>query len=257
MGQQSVIDLYTDLASNPGKDFGWDTGLKNARNHGYKKEWIESIPEEIWYYCAAVGNPFSAGEFHQASSVLDIGCGAGVDLCVASLLVGQEGNVFGIDITPAMVEKARRHANLANLSNITVRKGSIEQLPFEDGSIDVVISNGAINLASSKMDVFSEIFRVLKQNGHLYFSDMIKDENHIEESRCNQESWADCVAGTLSSGEIIQIMVDAGFSEVRMLSTNHYRTSASTIGATFSAKKLQGTKFAKAPPGIPVHGQRP
>jgi len=237
MSHRSIIDLYSDLANNPDKEFGWDKGLQNARNHGYKEEWIKALPEEIWNYCAAVGNPFSAGELHEAESVLDIGCGAGVDLCVASTLVGESGKVFGIDITPAMVEKARYHASLAKLSNITVCEGSIEKLPFEDCSINVVISNGAINLAQSKTDVFSEIYRVLKDNGHVYFSDMIKDENNREECCSNKESWADCVAGTLTGSELLQMLIAAGFSEVKLLSTNHYKTSTSTIGATFTAKK--------------------
>jgi len=239
MTHHSIINLYTDLANNPDKDFGWDKGLQNALNHGYKDEWIERIPEAIWAYCAAVGNPFSAGELNAGDSVLDIGCGAGVDLCVASLLAGETGKVFGVDVTPAMVEKSRLHAKLANLSNITVFEASVEQLPIEDNSIDVVISNGAINLASSKEKVFEEIHRVLKNNGSLYFSDMIKDENNSEESCCSNESWADCVAGTLKSNELIKLLVDTGFDEVALLATNHYKTSESTIGATFSAKKYQ------------------
>jgi len=237
MSHHSIVNLYTDLANNPDKDFGWDKGLHNALNHGYKDEWIKIIPDNIWGYCAAVGNPFSAAKLHEGDSVLDIGCGAGVDLCVASLLVGVKGKVLGVDVTPAMVEKARQHAKLANLSNIVVHQGSFEKLPVEDSSVDVVISNGAINLAASKENVFSEIYRVLKKNGHLYFSDMIKDENNLDESCCSNESWADCVAGTLTSAELLQMLIDAGFNEVQMLSTNHYKTSASTIGATFSAEK--------------------
>lgn len=237
MSHQSIVDLYTDLANNPSKDFGWEKGLQNALNHGYRKEWIDRIPDEIWSYCAAVGNPFNAGVFNEGETVLDIGCGAGVDLCVASLLVSNEGNVIGIDVTPAMVEKARHHASLANLSNITVSEGSIEKLPIEDNSVDIAISNGAINLATSKENVFAEIYRVLKDNGRLYFSDMIKEANNTEENHCNKESWADCVAGTLKSNDVIQMLTDSGFKKPRLLSTNHYKTSASTIGATFSAKK--------------------
>ena len=237
MSNNSILDLYTDLANNPDKDFGWDTGLKNARNHGYKQAWIEAIPEEVWNYSAAVGNPFNAGELCEGDSVLDIGCGAGVDVCVASLLVGDSGRVYGVDITPAMVEKAKHNAAIAGLSNITVVEGSFDRLPIDDGAMSVVISNGAINLAALKEAVFSEIYRVLIKGGHLYFSDMIKDESNLDENCCNKESWADCVAGTLRSDEIIQLLEKAGFVDVRLLSTNHYKTSTSTVGATFSARK--------------------
>ena len=237
MSNQSILELYTELANNPDKDFGWDTGLQNARNHGYKEVWIEAIPEKIWSYCAAVGNPFNAGEIGEGDSVLDIGCGAGVDTCVASLLVGNSGSVYGLDITPAMVEKAKHNADIAGLSNITVFEGSFDKLPIGDGTVNIVISNGAINLAGSKEIVFSEIYRVLINGGHLYFSDMIKDENNLDEVCCSKDSWADCIAGTLRSDELIQLLEKAGFTDARILNTNHYKTSSSTVGATFSAKK--------------------
>ena len=237
MSNQSILDLYTELANNPDNDFGWDTGLQNARNHGYKEAWIESIPGEIWNYSAAVGNPFNAGEFREGDSVLDIGCGAGVDICVASLLVGNSGSVYGLDITPAMVEKAKHNADIAGLSNIMVFEGSFDRLPIDDGTVNIVISNGAINLAGSKEIVFSEIYRVLINGGHLYFSDMIKDENNLDEVCCSKDSWADCVAGTLSSDVLIHLLEKTGFTDAKILSTNHYKTSSSTVGATFSAKK--------------------
>jgi arsenite methyltransferase len=237
MSHDSIIELYTDLANNPDKEYGWDKGIKNAQNHNYKDEWIRLIPEDVWNYCAAVGNPFEAGKINEGESVLDIGCGAGVDLCVASLLVGKKGHVYGVDITPAMVEKARQNATLANLSNITVFEGSIENLPIKDKSVHVVISNGAINLASSKQNVFSEIYRVLKPGGNLYFSDMIKDDNNLEKC-CSKESWADCVAGTLKSSDLLQILKGIGFLKSKMLKTNHYKTASSTVGATFGAKKI-------------------
>ena len=237
MSDRQIIDLYTDLANNPEKDFGWDKGLNNAQNHNYKEEWIKSIPKKIWAYCAAVGNPFDAGEIKKGDVVLDIGCGAGVDLCVASLITGEKGSVFGVDVTPAMVKKAKHHVNLANITNVTVIEGSGEKLPFDDKSIDVVISNGAINLAPSKEQVFSEIHRVLKNKGQLLFADMIKDNNHSRKSCCSTDSWADCVAGTLGSEELIKMLSDVGFIDVQLVNINHYKTAESTVGATFSARK--------------------
>jgi SAM-dependent methyltransferase len=236
-GNRSIIELYTALATNPDQDFGWDKGLENARSHGYQEEWIAAIPANIWNYCAAVGNPFTVGAFKQGDVVLDVGCGAGVDLCVAALLTGDEGKVMGLDLTPAMVEIARANAREAGLTNIEVYEGSIEQLPMADGSINIVISNGAINLATSKAKVFQEVYRVLTVGGQLYFSDMVKDENYLGDSCCSDGSWADCVAGTLETGEIIQLLQAAGFSHPRLVAYNHYKTSDSTIGATFCAHK--------------------
>lgn len=234
---QQIIELYTALARHPDRDFGWDKGRLNALNHGYKDEWIERLPAALWAYCAAVGNPFSAGEFKAGASVLDLGCGAGVDLCVAALLVGAQGTAIGVDITPAMVRLARRHADQANLANIVVHEASIEQLPLPDASVDIVISNGSINLAGSKQKVFREAWRVLRPGGHLYIADMIRDEACAQACSGEQGSWADCVAGTLDKRELLDIMKACGFHEPEFLAWTHYRTASTTAGATFRASK--------------------
>lgn len=234
---QQVIALYTDLALHPHKDFGWEKGIENARSHGYKEEWIKQLPIELWDYCAAVGNPFTLGEFPAGSTVLDLGCGAGVDVCVAALLVGESGKVIGVDITPLMVQTARRHANDAGLNNVEVVEAGLEALPFEDESVDIIISNGAINLTPSKEKVFSEAFRVLRRGGKLYFADMIK-RSDVKTSTCSsQDSWADCVAGTLEEACLLAQITGAGFSDAKCIGHTHYTTSASTIGATFHAEK--------------------
>jgi ubiquinone/menaquinone biosynthesis C-methylase UbiE len=242
---QGVIALYSDLAENPNKDFGWYKGIENARNHGYKEEWINTLPKSIWDYCAAVGNPFGLGEFPKGSSVLNLGCGAGVHLCVSARLVGESGKVIGVDITPLMVETARRHAKEAGLNNVQVMEGNLEHLPIEYESIDIVISNGAINLASSKPKVFEEIFRVLKPDGKLYFADMIDiSEGSCVTSCCAHSSsegdWANCIEGTLKKEVLIEMMREAGFVNVECTGTNHYTTAPTTMGATFRSTKGEG-----------------
>lgn len=238
---QGVIALYTQLALNPEKDFGWDKGLDNAKSHGYKDEWLDALPSHIWDYCAAVGNPFLLGDFPLGSTVLDLGCGAGVDLCVAALLVGRTGKVIGVDLTPMMVQTAARHAQEAGFETVEVIEGNLEYLPIENESVDIVISNGAINLASSKPKVFAEIFSVLKLDGKLYFADMIDvSEGTCPTSCCSQSSsgdWANCVEGTLKKEELIEMMNEAGFVDVEFMGINHYTTSSTTVGATFRATK--------------------
>lgn len=241
---KQVIELYTDLALNPHKDFGWDKGIENARSHGYKEEWIEQLPIQLWDYCAAVGNPFSLGEFPLGSTILDLGCGAGVDLCVAALLTGKDGKAIGVDITPMMVETAQRHATEAGLNNVQVVEATLESLPFEDESIDIIISNGAINLTSSKEKVFTEAFRVLVPDGKLYFADMIDVlDSTCTTSCCSQstsDDWANCVEGTLSKESLIEMMSEAGFVNVECTDVNHYTTAPTTAGATFRAIKGDG-----------------
>lgn len=243
-----IIALYSELAEQPQKDFGWDKGLENAKAHGYKESWFEKLPSEVWDYCAAVGNPFSVGEIPQGATVLDLGCGAGVDLLVAALHVGERGHVFGVDITPKMVEKATYHAKEAGFSNIEVLESSFDNIALEDESIDIVISNGAINLTSCKQSVFAEIYRVLKPNGKIYFADMIDisaDECSccsIEQNSCSEneveEDWANCVAGTLREEALIEIIEEAGFKDVSCTGLTHYTTADTTQGATFTATKI-------------------
>ncbi len=248
-----IIALYSELAEQPQKDFGWDKGIENAKSHGYKDQWFKKFPSEIWDYCAAVGNPFSVGEIQEGATVLDLGCGAGVDLLVSALLVGDTGHVIGVDITPKMVEKSRHHAELAGFSHVEVQESSFDNVNLEDESVDVVISNGAINLTSCKQSVFAEIYRVLKPNGKIYFADMIDISVEegvccaIEKSSCcdneNEEDWANCVAGTLRKDELIEIIEEAGFKDVACTGLTQYTTSETTQGATFSATKIPAVEL--------------
>ena len=233
-----ICALYTDLALHPNKDFGWGKGKENARRLGYEAAWLERLPEAVWESAAAVGNPFALAPIRASDTVLDLGCGAGVDACIAALLVGARGRVIGVDITPAMVEKARRNAQLAGLTNVKVYEADIASLPLPDGCIDVVISNGSINLASDKASVFGEARRVLRSGGRLQFADMVRTDACCPTTPADTEtSWADCVAGTLPAEEVLSMLHEAGFTEVAFVGFTGYKTSPSTIGATFRALK--------------------
>lgn len=242
-----IINLYTELAQNPNKDFGWDKGLKNAVAHGYKQEWIDALPKQVWEFCAAVGNPFTHADIKEGDTVLDLGCGAGVDVLVSRLLVGESGKVYGVDITPKMVEVASRHAKDAGFSNVEILESSFDNIALEDESVDVIISNGAINLTSCKESVFAEIYRLLKPDGKIYFADMIDISEptccSIEESSCcnadePQEDWANCVAGTMRESELIELIQKEGFKDVTCLGHTHYTTAETTKGALFTATKI-------------------
>ncbi len=245
-GQEQIIKLYSELADQPSKDFGWEKGLSNAKAHRYSKEWFEMLPADIWNYCAAVGNPFELGTIEKGATVLDLGCGAGVDLLVSALLVGEEGKAIGIDITPKMVQKAKEHAKLAGFSNVEVLESSFESIDLEDESVDIVISNGAINLTSCKESVFAEIHRVLKPDGKLMFADMIDVSAEDAVACCaaaaEEGDWANCVAGTLREGKLIDIMSQAGFDNIECTGLTHYQTSDTTYGATFRATKTTHVK---------------
>ncbi len=246
---KQIIELYTELAQNPKKDFGWEKGLGNAKAHGYKQEWIDTLGSKVWEFCAAVGNPFESANIKEGDTVLDLGCGAGVDVLVSRLLVGENGKVYGVDITPKMVEVASKHAHDAGYTNVKILESGFDRIALEDESIDVVISNGAINLTSCKESVFAEIYRLLKPKGKIYFADMIdiseaSDECClVEQNSCcdtsdSEEDWANCVAGTMQENRLIELIQKAGFKDVECTGHTHYTTAETTKGATFSAIKI-------------------
>lgn len=235
---EQVRLLYTDLAQNPEKEFGWGKGKENARTLGYADEWLNNLPDIVWESAAAVGNPFSLGPIHAGETVVDIGCGAGADACVAAMLVGKEGQVIGVDCTPAMIAKAKINANLSGLSQVVFQEAEMTELPLPDCAADAVISNGAINLAEDKDAVLGEAYRVLRPGGRLQIADMVRDTSAKESACCSgEESWADCVSGTLDPNMFLSMLTKAGFVDVELVGITDYRTAENTTGALFKAIK--------------------
>jgi ubiquinone/menaquinone biosynthesis C-methylase UbiE len=241
-----ILALYTRLADDPSTDFGWGKGPDNARALGYAEDWLERLPAIVWESSAAVGNPFAVSPINSGSTVLDLGCGAGADACIAALLVGDQGAVIGLDCTPAMVTKARANAATAGLGHTRFQQADIDSgdLPLADGSVDVIISNGAINLANDKARVLAEAFRVLRPGGRMQIADMVKDPAATTECcayRSNNddaaESWADCVSGTLAPETFVELLIAAGFKSAELVSLTGYRTAPHTVGALFRAHK--------------------
>jgi ubiquinone/menaquinone biosynthesis C-methylase UbiE len=231
---EAIQALYTELALHPRKDFGWGKGKENARALGYDERWLQGLPDVAWDSAAAVGNPFALGPLFAGEVAIDLGCGAGADLCIAAQLVGAAGRSIGIDITPAMIAKAGAVAETVGLTNVELHVADMERLPLADASADIALSNGAINLSAHKACVFKEIFRVLKPGGRLQFADMVR-EGADERPGCG--SWADCVSGTVEPQRYLEMLGAAGFRGVELVSFTGYRTAANTIGATFRARK--------------------
>ncbi len=170
--REQVRSKYREVAAHPQGAHHFHTGRFLARHIGYDEAFTASLPDVAVESFAGVANPFSMRKLEPGERVVDIGSGAGFDCFVAAHLVGERGTVVGVDMTDEMLAKSRETAGKLGLGQVEFRKGLAEQLPVEDGSADVVISNGVINLCADKQVVFSEIHRVLKPGGWLQFADI-------------------------------------------------------------------------------------
>lgn len=189
--KEEVAGIYARVAADPSGEFHFHRGPEYAAGWlGYDRAELAALPASTTASFAGIANPIAIGPIQAGETVIDIGSGAGMDLLLAARRVGPSGRAIGIDSTPAMIEKCRESARDAGLSNVEVREGDVHSLPVEDGSVDVVISNGVLNLAWDKMTAFREVSRVLKRGGRLMLGDIVVKSELSDGVRKNYELWA-------------------------------------------------------------------
>lgn len=245
--KKSVKKKYSDLAEKSSccstcSPCGKDT-KKQAIRVGYSKEEIEDIPE------AAVrglgcGNPSALADLKKGETVLDLGSGAGIDVFLAANKVGTNGKVIGIDMTNKMVKKARNLAKEYGYKNVEFRLGEIENLPVEDNSIDVIISNCVINLSTDKLKTYKEAYRVLKPSGRILISDIVTQGELPEKIKKNMDAWASCIAGALDKNEYLQIIKKSGFKDISIISEDKFLNQQydDNISDKIKSIKIKGYK---------------
>ena len=190
-------------------------------SHGYDRAEVEALPEgsSLGLGC---GNPLSLIEIQPGWRVLDLGSGAGVDVFLAAKKVGNSGSVVGLDMTDAMLEKARHNAIVGGFENVTFEKGEIETMPFPDNSFDLVISNCVINLVPDKRQAYQEIRRGLKPGGKFAIADMATRGEMPSDIRKSAEAWAGCLAGAVDLDSYLTLLKEAGFANTEVKYVKEY-----------------------------------
>ncbi len=183
-----IRKTYTDVSTDQDQEFIFPTGRPWAQQLDYPPE-LANVPDASVASFAGVANPFALGRLEEGATVLDLGCGAGTDLLIAAQMVGPGGRAIGIDMTTSMLDRARNSAQAMGLDNVELHEGLIESLPLEDESVDVIISNGVIDLVPNKDAVFSEIDRVLRPGGRLQIADVIIHTEVSEDARKRIDLW--------------------------------------------------------------------
>jgi SAM-dependent methyltransferase len=186
--KREIRKTYASVSQEPERDFVFPTGRPWAEDLGYPPE-LADVPDTAVASFAGVANPFSLGRLAPSERVLDLGSGAGTDSLVAALMVGPEGRVTGIDMTPEMLAKARGAAEEMQATNVEFVQGEAESMPFDDATFDVVISNGVIDLIPDKDAVFAELHRILAPGGRLQIADVTIQNPVSEEGRRNIDLW--------------------------------------------------------------------
>ncbi|MFV8834945.1 methyltransferase domain-containing protein [Aquisalimonas sp. APHAB1-3] len=221
--RRKVQDMYRRVAKEPEGDFHFAMGRPLAEELGYPPADLDRIPRQALESFAGVGHFLPLAAIRDGETVVDLGSGSGTDAFLAALYTGPTGRVMGLDMTAEQREKAERLARETGFTNITFHAGYIEETPFDSGSVDVVISNGVINLSAEKDRVFAEIARILRPGGRLALSDIVTERQLPEKVKCDATLWAACIGGAMQQDDYSGGITAAGLEVVAVQDNPQYR----------------------------------
>ncbi|HEY3527812.1 MAG TPA: methyltransferase domain-containing protein [Nocardioides sp.] len=231
----AVQAMYTSVARDPSKGYHFPTGRLATEYVGYPAELLDRLPAAAVESFAGVGYPFAADVIAAGDTVLDIGSGSGTDLLLAALAVGPSGRALGLDMTEAMREKALANARAAGMPNVEVLAGNAEHFPLPDQSVDVVTSNGVINLVPDKRAVITEIYRVLRPGGRVQIADIVVNDLPSAACRAKPQLWAECIVGATTQADYLHMFIDVGFVHVEHLGDLDYFAASSSASTRSTA----------------------
>ncbi len=218
----AVRGMYSEVASHPEREFHFPTGRAACQIVGYPVELLDRLPARSVESFAGVGYPFRAQCIRPGHTVLDIGSGSGTDVFAAREWVGSRGHVYGLDFTPAMRAKLTGIAAECGAENVTVLAGDAEDIPLPDGSVDVVTSNGVLNLVPDKARAAAEIERVLRPGGRVQIADIVLARSASAACRSQPELWAECIVGATTETDYLDMFGAAGLVDVEVLERHDY-----------------------------------
>ncbi len=230
--EQKVKHMYRKVALHPEVKYHFEMGRVLAEKLGYPASTLDKVPSEAVDSFAGVGYFFDLANLQKGEKVVDLGSGSGMDVFFAALEVGDSGEVTGVDMTNEQLAKAIGLKEKYSFNQVGFRKSYIEEIPFESGSADAVISNGVINLSSEKEKVFREVARILKKGGKLVLSDIVTGIRLPENIRCNATLWAACIGGAMQKDEYFELINSAGMNLVEVKWNPYEFLSNSAKGAT-------------------------
>jgi len=215
-----IAEMYRDVANEAGRDLHFPTGRRLAEALGYPADLLDRLPAHAVSSFAGVGYHLGLARLLPGERVLDLGSGSGMDVFAAAAQVGPGGAVTGVDITPEQLAKSER---LRRDGHVSFRRARIEELPFEDGSFDAVISNGVVNLSADKPRVFAEAARVLRPGGRLALADIVTERQIAARTACQADLWAACIAGASQADLYLEDIAAAGLEPQLVQGNRDYR----------------------------------
>ena len=231
--ESKVKYMYEAVANHPEKEYHFEMGRELALRLGYDAEDLDNIPAEAIASFAGVGCYFPLADIKLGEKVIDLGSGSGMDAFIANLKSGNEGQIIGIDMTQAQLDKSEKLAAENQIKNVSFINSYIENLPLDDNEVDVVISNGVINLSAEKGKVFSEITRILKRGGRMAISDIVTESHMPASITCSASLWAACIGGAMQEDEYFKAIEKADLKIIKIVQNPEYQfISKSAISAS-------------------------